>query len=287
MLSIHNMSATSRLRVPVALSAAIALGAAVLVAVPAGANAVTNTSLVLEASEAVVSESLENIKRSDESLLLEPVASGSTIGEVRLGEGTVTVPATPEESVILTNPAGHSLGIRLPHATQTGEATLSDTGTITYPGETTANSVVVGEVGVQMLTTIARADAPTRFSYDLELTNGQRLEATSDGARVVNTQGETELVVIKAWAKDANGHNIPTRYEVTGSTLTQIVDHTSVQNATYPIVADPIWLAPWVLKCLFGLGIRWVDLTLIFFPPTPASILATLGRGAVACIFGR
>ncbi|PDQ35900.1 MAG: hypothetical protein B5766_03740 [Candidatus Lumbricidophila eiseniae] len=287
MSSIHNMSASSRLRTPVALGTAIALGVAMFVVAPSGANAVTDTSLVLEASEAVVSESLENIKRSDESLLLEPTTSGSTIGEVRLGEGTVTVPATPEESVILTNPAGHSLGIRLPHPTQTGEATLSDTGTITYPGETTANSVVVGEIGVQMLTTIARADAPTRFSYDLELTNAQRLEATSNGARVVNAQGETELVVTKAWAKDANGHNIPTRYEVTGSTLTQIVEHTSVQNATYPIVADPIWLAPWVLKCLFGLGITMLDIGRALFPGTPASILALLGRGAVACIFGR
>lgn len=43
-----------------------------------------------------------------------------------------------------------------------------------------------------------------------------------------------------AWATDANGNDVPTRYELNGSTLTQIVDHQSADVA-YPVVADPAY----------------------------------------------
>lgn len=46
--------------------------------------------------------------------------------------------------------------------------------------------------------------------------------------------------VSPAWATDALGRSVPTRYELDGLTLTQVVDHSS-RSVTYPIVADP-WL---------------------------------------------
>lgn len=57
---------------------------------------------------------------------------------------------------------------------------------------------------------------------------------------IIDKRGEYVGGVAPAWAKDANGTQVPTRYEINGSTLTQIVDHTSGGFA-YPIVADP-WL---------------------------------------------
>ncbi|WKB36474.1 hypothetical protein QS257_05045 [Terrilactibacillus sp. S3-3] len=42
-----------------------------------------------------------------------------------------------------------------------------------------------------------------------------------------------------AWAKDANGNNVHTHYEVNGDTITQVID---TDNTTaYPVVADPNW----------------------------------------------
>lgn len=58
---------------------------------------------------------------------------------------------------------------------------------------------------------------------------------------VVITDGAGNFAggVAPAWAKDANGNAIATHYEISGDTLTQVVDHSGTD--AYPIVADP-WL---------------------------------------------
>src|SRR5690606_33551827 len=43
-----------------------------------------------------------------------------------------------------------------------------------------------------------------------------------------------------AWARDAEGRDVPTRYEVDGTTVTQVVEHTA-EGIVHPVVADP-WL---------------------------------------------
>lgn len=72
---------------------------------------------------------------------------------------------------------------------EAGEATALDDGAVTFPGDDSANSIIVGDIGVQMLTTIAGADAPTRYSYEVSLKPGQHLELTDSGAAVVNEDG--------------------------------------------------------------------------------------------------
>ncbi|MCP3805548.1 hypothetical protein NLX83_40420 [Allokutzneria sp. A3M-2-11 16] len=43
--------------------------------------------------------------------------------------------------------------------------------------------------------------------------------------------------VAPAWAVDAKGKRLATRYELTGTTLTQVLEH---RGAAYPVVADPV-----------------------------------------------
>ena len=40
------------------------------------------------------------------------------------------------------------------------------------------------------------------------------------------------------WAKDANGQDVPTHYEIDGTIVTQIVEHKG-DDVAYPVVADP------------------------------------------------
>jgi hypothetical protein len=69
-----------------------------------------------------------------------------------------------------------------------------------------------------------------------------------------------ELGVIAApWARDANGRAIPTRYEIQGTTLVQVVDHRR-PGVVYPVVADPnlfSWMkcAGSVVAALVGVGV--------------------------------
>jgi|GEM_PF-4650327 len=66
------------------------------------------------------------------------------------------------------------------------------------------------------------------------------LEAAAEGVGEADPVLEPGEVVVAsfqpAWAIDATGMLLPTNYEVSGNTLTQVVDTT---GATFPVVADP------------------------------------------------
>ncbi len=139
-----------------------------------------------------------------------------------------------------------------------------------------------------MLTTIANQDAPSQYTYDVTAELGQRLElADGGGAVIVNTDETIAAVVAPAWAKDANGKDIPTRYEIDGNRLIQNVEHVNINTVAYPVVADPIWLAPWVVRCLMALGLSGPQITRIAQGGSPGAILAAGGFAALRCVLGR
>ncbi len=62
---------------------------------------------------------------------------------------------------------------------------------------------------------------------------------------ITDETGEFAGTVAPAWAKDATGEPVATRYEVHGNTLTQVVEHDAATQ--YPVVADP-WLGITLFK---------------------------------------
>lgn len=267
-----------------------------LAMIVAGAMALSGASLA-SATEApdtptadteLVEQSLSNVRTSGEGLLAvaqNPSAGAGT--EHSLGAGTVTVPTEAENGLDFSTPSGETITINLPNSGAAGKAELLQDGAVTYPAESSANSVIVSEASVQMLTTIASADAPTRYDYELDLAPGQRIESAGEGLQVIGADGSVQLAAGQAWARDAAGQSIPTRYEVNGSTVTQVVEHNSSSEVTYPVVADPIWLAPWVVRCLIGIGLKGPDIARIASLGTPWAIAGAFGRGALACVFGK
>ncbi|WP_136610477.1 hypothetical protein [Sinomonas albida] len=252
------------------------------------ALAIENAPPGMKATESVVRESLLKSTLADKKLVANSVTGATMpLGDIDHRGGSVKVPTDLEHGVTLRDANGSTTHIALPNASSAGDAQVLDSAVVTYPGEHSANTVVVGDLGVQMLTTIANYGAPTRYEYRVSLVPGQRLTLTEYGPVVLDERGEIQLAVGAPWAKDSNGRDAPTHYEVTGDTLTQVVEHRSDVNVAYPVTADPIWLAPWVVKCLIGIGIRSSDIMRIFQLGTPAAIAAAFGRGAVACIFGK
>ena len=279
-----------RLGLPVSLGTATALGATLMIALPAGAQAADDRSPEGGAGVSAASDSqtLENRDTVAGSLLIAPAESAEAgPGDMDLGSGSVHVPTALEQGVTLTDESGQDVKISLPYAAQAGQAKVLDRGGVTYPGDQSANSVIVGEVGVQMITTISGVDAPTTYPYDLGLDSGQSIQLADGGAEVVNADGTVAFVVAPAWARDANGRDVPTHYEVDGSVLTQVVDHPSAENLAYPVVADPLVLPFWAIKCLAGLGLKSSDIIKIATLGSPNSIAAAFGRAAVACVTGK
>ncbi|MDQ0647295.1 hypothetical protein QFZ53_001491 [Microbacterium natoriense] len=163
----------------------------------------------------------------------------------------ITIPGDASSGVTLSA-GGFTMDISLPNADQAGQSeTLAD-GSTAYPSNgASANAVIPTANSVQLLSIIDNNTASENYSYDLTLPAGNRLEATADGgARVVDEQDTVKVEFEPAWAQDAAGKSVPTRYTVEGNTLTQIVEHQNLTGVTYPIVADPLPVVVIVITAL-------------------------------------
>lgn len=153
----------------------------------------------------------------------------------------IEVPEVASHQVTMS--AGDFLmGISLPNASDAGRGETQADGSTVYPSTgASANAVVPTEGGPQLLSVITSEDAPEEYPYELSLPAAHRLESTPDGgAHVVDEEGRAKVLFEPAWAQDAAGRSVPTRYEVEGNTLTQIVYHHGVEGIAYPVVADPL-----------------------------------------------
>jgi len=56
----------------------------------------------------------------------------------------------------------------------------------------------------------------------------------------LNADGAPIAQLATPWARDANGRDVPTRFEIDGTTVVQVVEHRGAGFA-YGITADPWW----------------------------------------------
>jgi hypothetical protein len=91
-----------------------------------------------------------------------------------------------------------------------------------------------GPQGVRLVTVLPDRDAPRRYAYTFE---GHQLRLGRDGSVTVFDGAEPVATIEPAWALDAAGRSVGTRYEVDGDRLVQVVDVTS--STQFPVVADP------------------------------------------------
>ncbi|WP_431774551.1 hypothetical protein [Streptomyces cucumeris] len=234
----------SRTIATVVASAVIATGA--LVALPS--NAAADSSDTVSSSE--IAAALGNTDARNGVLVEEPVPSSTdadSAAVVQQNGTSIEVPKNPEDGVSLQGDDIPEITIDLPNADASKDATRLKDGTVAYPGvDGSAQAVIPADGGVQMLTTIANADAPTRYDYKVDVPDGGRVEVSPDnsGAVIVDGAGNPAVVVPAAWAKDANGTAVPTHFETDGTSLTQVVEHTN-GGYNYPVVADPGFRWKW------------------------------------------
>lgn len=91
--------------------------------------------------------------------------------------------------------------------------------------------------GAQTLIHINNENAPRQYAFPVELGPDDRLELMEDGTVSLNSDRFPQGAFEKPWAKDANGADVPTHFEIQGSRLVQVVDFDS--NTAFPVVADP------------------------------------------------
>jgi hypothetical protein len=89
------------------------------------------------------------------------------------------------------------------------------------------------------VTVIKNDGAPSEFSYPIDVPAGGRMTIGQDGGvLVVDARGLPRGGLAAPWAKDNQGRNVATHYELRRDAVVQVVAH---HGAAYPVVADP-WL---------------------------------------------
>jgi hypothetical protein len=150
----------------------------------------------------------------------------------------VVVPSDPTDGISLDAQGSGVFSIGLPFA---DDARLVPDGEHPYFDNGNGSSTVplVKDDGtVQILTTIDNSDAPSSFSYQLDLPAGATLTLTRNGgAKVVTDNGVVTATIAAPWALDARGRAVETHYAVVGQTLVQVLDFDS--DTVFPVVADP------------------------------------------------
>lgn len=231
--------------------AIVALCASSLSAGPAVASdenqaADTLAATIAEAVDQAAPETadiLEPIEGVGNSFTVE-VQGPDTTGRVELE------PTSEGASLVLDGGDIESeLGLKLPNLGQDEFPDIAEDGTAVFSAGTENVDVGVqalSDGAVRALTVINGVESPTEYEYAFDLPEGTVLEPTEDGGiRLYDDAGEASGAILPAWAVDAAGTPVPTRYLVEGSKVTQIVDHSSTAFE-YPIVADPkIYYAWW------------------------------------------
>ena len=162
------------------------------------------------------------------------------------------VPKNAEDTVDY-NDAKLSFGLDIPASGRPATDELRTT----FAGDGQDNSISLEPLdnGMRALITIDSPDAPTSYAFDIS-GDVADLSLESDGSVLGLDSNANPIVTIPApWAVDANGATVPTHYEVNGTVLTQLVEHTDGEWA-YGITADPsfLWWAGHIVLCVGEVG---------------------------------
>ncbi len=166
--------------------------------------------------------------------------------EAQTGRSTfrIEVPADPATPITLsptqTEGAGLPVSIRIEGASGQGVTTEGVTSYAQGDTGRAVSSVQPLANGVRLLTALDGAEAGESFSYDLGLPEGFTVTPMPDGLSLLATADGRYIGTLgAAWATDAAGTPLATRYDWSGSTLTQHVELTP--DTSYPVLLDPTW----------------------------------------------
>ena len=193
----------------------------------------------LQAIEAVSPELL------DDAINLTPEEGGDAAIEADIEDVQITVPTDPSDPLTFESDDG-DIAIVLPASAEASDAVAARDGVVVFDNNdgSTTTPIVREDATLQINTVIQSPEAPVSYSYQIDLPVGTTIER--DGESLYFLNGDTLVGgLAPAWAQDADGQTVTTRYEVDGSTVTQIVEHDA--TFTYPVVADP-----WLGKNLFA-----------------------------------
>lgn len=146
----------------------------------------------------------------------------------------------------------NSIGVSLP-VNDTFNDISFDKDKIIFSSKNEEYDLIVENIdgGVRNIINIDSINSPDSYIFNLDLSYNDYIEKQPDGGVMIkNSLGEIKSVILKPWAKDSNGIDLNTYYEINGTNLVQKID---MNNAVFPVIADPIFCSK------FYDSIEWVN----------------------------
>jgi hypothetical protein len=134
----------------------------------------------------------------------------------------------------------HGITIHIPDSADRSASVVSDAAAF-YPNIAADSdlTIVPTPTGVETLTQLRSADAPTDQRLNLTMPAGTTLKGTDDGGAMIVRDGEPLVIVHAPTALDAEGSEVQVTMEPSEGALTLAV--TPPEDAAYPILVDPIF----------------------------------------------
>ena len=160
----------------------------------------------------------------------------ATIDTVR-----VEIPIDASNAISIDGNQSAEILVQMPFSEQADLGSQIGAGVVAFDNGNDSTSVAVVKEGgsIQFTSIVGSLHAPERFDYSIG--SHGHLQLVEAGQSILLMDGERLAgAVAPPWARDFAGTPVPTHYEISGSTLTQVVEHRGGQFR-YPIVADP-WI---------------------------------------------
>jgi hypothetical protein len=226
------------------LMIASAVGIVAMGAAPAfadGSDADTSSAETASAIEDANPETMENVAQ------VPTDDSGASAVNATVNGTSIVVPTDPAVGVSIDAGEAPAINVGLPAAKKADDVEVVAPGVVSFDNNNGSSTVPVVKTdgSISFNTKIDGPEAPTSYSYPLSVPTNGRVNLRDDGGvDIFGPDSEVAVANIPpAWAKDAEGRSIDTRFEVNGTTLTQVVNH-RVAGVVYPAVADP-WVRRW------------------------------------------
>lgn len=197
----------------------------------------------------------------------------------------VTIPKSDDQNIVLNGE--NKVVISLPEELDSENGELVDDGVV-YQDEDNQTIVQSLDGAVRQTFVIQNVDGEKTFTIDYSDTPGIGSlafatddEGNTDGSiQILNKNGDSIAASDTPWAKDAQGNDVKTFYEIDGLKLIQTVVPTS--EAVYPIVADPTTFSTYFSssKWIVRSGVRSLSLT----PSTVTRLGGVISLGSITSV---
>jgi len=200
----------------------------------------SNLSDLPTPSQTIITQNSFNIKNKKYNISIP----STSMENIQLG---VNTPMAFKSSASFSSLHNSTLSISLSNKNTnifTGKALRASNNTIVFSEyqEDTDVAIQAFEDSIKIYTVLNSPISPTEYNYNINLPVGAKMKKTKDGGVLILDKNKKLIgFFTPAWAIDKNRKKIPTHYEINGNILTQVVNHLSIDDIAYPVVADPYW----------------------------------------------